>query len=374
MAVKPPASDLEMEIVKLMCLHAAKAVELQRGREYGFGKVNDALTVPRATEIYKLPSKERKQMDITSNIPAEHNLAIFNKQSAVAKYRNFRIKAKSIRNDIVLHQSSFKNTPDKVIKMVAANLNKREKIWTDEQMIIHKQKIEEKLKQAEKQGQYTNKLLGQCKSWNGPVTSVEELNAILKKRATNAEEIVKTELTYYRNTHRSEVVASPLLFKLNKVSHEERLTNLCILLGGMSHSLTKLPDNHDALSALRSNNLEVDNEESSILHINDICITLWLEGKEKQSYIGYCKEINDDGTFSVDHIHRVKNHSNLAWKFPSRPDTCKVDAEQVLKCEIVGEWDCSSDRNRTFSQVCNNKLWYGSCSCPYTILNLGIIL
>ena len=259
--------------------------------------MNDALTVPRATDIYKLPSEERKQMDVTSNIPAERNLAIFDKRSAVAKYRNFRFKAKSIRNDIVLHQSSFENTPDKVIKMVAANLNKGEKIWTDEQMIIHKQKIEEKLKQAEKQGQYTNKLLGQCKSWNGPVTSVEELNAILKKRATNAEEIVKTELTYYRNTHRSEVVASPLLFKLNKVSHEERLTNLCILLGGMSHSLTKLPDNHNALSALRSNNQEVDNEESSILHINDICITLWLEGKEKQWYIGYCKEINDDGTF-----------------------------------------------------------------------------
>ena len=51
----------------------------------------------------------------------------------------------------------------------------------------------------------------------------------------------------------------------------------------------------------------------------------------------------------VEHIHRIKNHSNLAWKFPSRPDTCKANAEQVLKCEIVGEWDCSSDRNMTFT-------------------------
>ena len=250
---------------------------------------------------------------------------------------------------MVLHQSAFENTPDKVLKMIAVTLNQREKTWTDEQMIIHKQKIEAKMKEAEKQGQYTNKLLVQCKSWNGPVSSIEELNAILKKKPNNSEENVKTELTYYRNTHRSEVIASPSLFKLNKVSHEERLTNLCVLLGGITHEVAILPGNNDALSVLRSNDPEIDREEASILKINDICVTLWMEGKGKQWYIGYCKEVNQDGTFMVDHIHRVNKHSNLVWKFPTQPDACNIDAEQVLKCEIVGEWDCSSDRNMSFT-------------------------
>ena len=144
-------------------------------------------------------------------------------------------------------------------------------------------------------------------------------------------------MAYYRNTHRSEVIASPLLFKLNKVTHEERLTNLCVLLDGLTHCITRLPDNRDALSALTGNKQVVDNEEELILQINDICVTLWLEGKVKQWYIGYSKEIADDGTFVVDHIHRVKKDSNLSWKFPSHPDICNVDVEQVLK--IVEDWD-----------------------------------
>ena len=348
MKIKAPSTELEEELVTQMCFDAAKVIELQCGREYGFGKMSNISANIRATQIHKLPVDQRRQMCITSNIPAERNLAIFDKRCTVAKYRNYKFKAKTIRNAMVLHGSSFQNTPNKILKVVAANLDKREKVWTDQQMILHKQKIEEKIRLAEKQGQYTNKLLTQCKSWNGPITSVEELNVILKGKP-NAEEIVKTELTYYRNTHRSEVIASPNLFKLNKVSHEERLTNLCILLGGMSNTVTRLPDNRDALSALRENSEGGCDEELSILQVNDTCVTLWLEGSTKQWYIGYCKEVNDNGTFEVDHIHRVKSNSNLIWKFPFRSDLCNVHPEQVLKCDVVGEWDCSNDRNMTFT-------------------------
>ena len=37
------------------------------------------------------------------------------------------------------------------------------------------------------------KLLEKCKSWGGPVTSVEELSSILKSKP----DIVRTELAYY---------------------------------------------------------------------------------------------------------------------------------------------------------------------------------
>ena len=87
MTVKPPSTEVEKEIIKQMCLDAAKTIELQCGREYGFGKyieLNNS-TAPRATQIYKLSSEERKQMDVTSNIPAECKLSIFDKRSAVAK-------------------------------------------------------------------------------------------------------------------------------------------------------------------------------------------------------------------------------------------------------------------------------------------------
>ena len=42
--------------------------------------------------------------------------------------------------------------------------------------------------------------------------------------------IVKTELTFYCNTHKMDMLARPDLFKLNKITHLERLENLMILL------------------------------------------------------------------------------------------------------------------------------------------------
>ena len=67
-----------------------------------------------------------------------------------------------------------------------------------------------------KQSQYVNKLLAQCKSWGGPVVSVSihELEAVMIRHHDEVETVVKTELTYYKHAHRAEVIASPSLFKL----------------------------------------------------------------------------------------------------------------------------------------------------------------
>ena len=42
--------------------------------------------------------------------------------------------------------------------------------------------------------------------------------------------IVKTELTFYCTTHKMGMLARPDLFKLNKITHQEHLKNLMILL------------------------------------------------------------------------------------------------------------------------------------------------
>ena len=91
------------------------------------------------------------------------------------------------------------------------------------------------------------------------------------------EQIVRTELSYYRNTHKADVIASPSLFKLNKITHEEQLTNLCVMLGGMNNRLiTVLPRNEDALTALRDYNVEQD-DDSMILEINQIAMCYFVD-------------------------------------------------------------------------------------------------
>ena len=54
----------------------------------------------------------------------------------------------------------------------------------------------EKLKKKETESKYTKKLLDQCKTWNGPVTSVDGLNDILKLNKSNSIKIVRTEISY----------------------------------------------------------------------------------------------------------------------------------------------------------------------------------
>ena len=94
-----------------------------------------------------------------------------------------------------------------------------------------KKKILEKIEKGRQQSVYTHKCLQMCKEWGGLATSVEELNSILQKHSERAEKIVRIELSYYRDTHKSDVVY-PELFKMNKISYDQQLLNLCTLIAG----------------------------------------------------------------------------------------------------------------------------------------------
>ena len=250
--VSSPGSEIEKEILKKMCTDAAKTVERQCGREYGFG-ITDVEKKPRATEIYRIPLAEREKINVTNNIIAESHLSVFDRKSQVAKFRNNKFKAKGIRNDLVLHNSAFINSPTHFLKKISAILNEREKNWSEKQALLNKSKIEEKMKKAKKHSNYVYRLLVSCKSWGGPVTTVEELDKILFENSNLREKIVRTELSYYKHMNKSEVIANPSFFKINKISHSERLINFCILLNDNSPTESQnLPDNSDALKILRA--------------------------------------------------------------------------------------------------------------------------
>ena len=60
---------------------------------------------------------------------------------------------------------------------------------------------------------------------------MEELNEILKKHSEIAEKVFQTEVSYCRDTHKTEISYQPHLFKVNRITHVERLINFCVLLG-----------------------------------------------------------------------------------------------------------------------------------------------
>ena len=123
-----------------------------------------------------------------------------------------------------------------------------EQRWVADQKNLKLKQIKEKIKKGKKRDQYVQKRLKLCKSWGGPVVSVEELHSILKSHSDKNEVIVRTEFIYFRESHKSEVLYNPELFKVNGNTHEERLLNLCALVTeDDKSSLSSLPTNADAL-------------------------------------------------------------------------------------------------------------------------------
>ena len=187
------------------------------------------------------------------------------------------------------------------------------------------------LKSWKKQSIYTTKLLQQCKTRRGPAASVEELNEILQKHSEIAEKVVRTEVSYYRDNSKTEISYQPHLFKVNSITNEKRLINFCALLGqnGQKVQEMNLPSNEEALTILREKDNPIEIQHTEI-EVNQIYVTLWIEKNKHTWYIGHCIGNNNDGTYKIEHLHRVNKSSNLKWKNPTLPDISDVNPENIF--------------------------------------------
>ena len=62
-----------------------------------------------------------------------------------------------------------------------------------------------------------------------------------------------------------------------------------------------------------------------------------------------------DDKLSVDHLaHSVKNYHSK-WKYPSQEDVQLVEMDQVVDCNITGQWDMAADSRKTFYTLDNAK-------------------
>ena len=341
-SIPQPTSDLAKKIIDMMCEAAAEGIKLQCGREYGFSESGE---VPRATVLSSLSTNELEGLP-SNNLSAERNLSIFDKRaSKVTKSKNFKFTAKSIRNDMQLYKGK-QNLVDPLSRKVTKMLEEREKNWNAAQKIKFKERIELKLKAAIKVKGYSKKLLKDCKTWGGPCTSSEELFNVIK---TQPEYIVKTEMAYFSHTHKSEKIQCPSLFRLNGISHEEKLENLVVLLTNdnleSKCTLANLPTTNDALKALTSTTPQQVIKNT----VNDLCVTMWQDAKGRYSwYIGYIKNESND-KYTVDHLECSIPGSNKLWKYPEAEDIQVVEKEQILNIVVEGDWNLVDSRNTKFT-------------------------
>ena len=134
----------------------------------------------------------------------------------------------------------------------------------------------------------------------------------------------------------------PDLLKLNMISHEDWLINLCALLGGMSYITDiELPSNSDADKVLSAHTTPVVNTEDDkmLIEVNKHYVTLVIKESVNNWYIVTCTEVNKDpGTYWMDQLHHVNKHSNLKYR-------SQHTRLRRLICNIDADWDLSNARN-----------------------------
>ena len=143
------------------------------------------------------------------------------------------------------------------------------------------------------------------------------------------------------------------MFRINNISYDEQLLNLCALLAehNPAHEYVSLPSNKDAATVLLSistDQTQAPDEEDKI-SVGNYYVTLITEGKLNTWYIASCEGQNLDGTCEKDHLTRVQKGSNLIWKHPLRLDKVNLRQESIVECPVDGKWDVSQERNMTFT-------------------------
>ena len=203
-------------------------------------------------------------------------------------------------------------------------------------------RIKEKIQKAVRQKDYVRKLLETCKSWGGPCVTSNELIAAIDAKPGKQEQIVKTELTFYGNIYKSDMKARLDLFKLKKISHEERLDNLLVLLSDEDiacGSVADLPTNSDALKTLKNSTIETtpNNPPEIYFSVHDSYAVAWCLGAKWQWFLGYVKEEGEGETYLVEHLERVKTSNGMLWKYPATDDVTSVSAEQIVHVDVKGD-------------------------------------
>ena len=247
---------------------------------------------------------------------------------------------------MVLYKSNSKTVKvNRISRKKCLILSDRENSWNEKQQVKLKERLELKLKKAQKTKDYTKKLLQDCKSWGGPCTSVDELHQVLNGK-DNHSHILKTEMAYYAHTHKADKIARKQLFRINGITYEEMLENLSILLDDendvSTSTIANLPTNEDVMQSLMVIETDKINEESKIseVTINEMCVAVWQNCDSRYEwYTGYVKNIDKNGIYIIDHLHRVLDGSHAKWKYPKQEDVQMVEPEQIVKCDIKGEWN-----------------------------------
>ena len=324
-----------------MCFQAAIGVELQCKREY-WSDDADAGTA-RATRIHKLTYKQRKNLP-SNNLNCERYLGKFGylaSQSAV--HSNKLFKAKRIRDDLMLIDGDNHVKIEKSMNAALKHLDDMEISWTTKQKEKMKQKLMENLQKKVRANDFVDQLLVKCKQHNGPVTSVNELKALVSEKSPELKTFLRQEIQYQRVTHQRDVDVRKELYKVNKLTSEEMVENITVLLSDEHEAEDGIvfPCEDEIMEIISGNTSNPVHEGETVLTLqpNQPVAVIWDVKNKKRWYIGFYIDKNDDGTFRIDHLERC-GAGDKVWRRPTGNDDIQDTEDiQILSVNILGGWN-----------------------------------
>ena len=136
---------------------------------------------------------------------------------------------------------------------------------------------------------------------------------------------------------------------MNGIPHEEKLTNLAILVNDdaeRSHTIVDLPTNDNVSKILNSDKHQEPNDPG--LKVNHMCIVVWQNPDAKcEWYVAYEKKTIPGG-FEVDHLDGVNKNVNNKWKYPSNEDIKNIQKEKIVQCTVECAWDITPDSRKRY--------------------------
>ena len=159
-------------------------------------------------------------------------------------------------------------------------------------------------------------------------------------------------MAYYVQTPKQEKIQIPHLFRINKITYEEKLENLMSLLSGKNQagtaSIANLPSNNDILKALRTSKDKDPPPSTQVLKVSQLCAVI-RKGQQQRCnwYLGYLKN-SASNTCTIGHLERCARGSNKFWHYPEVEDIQTIACEQILDIEVQREWDFSENRYTKF--------------------------
>lgn len=80
------------------------------------------------------------------------------------------------------------------------------------------------------------------------------------------------------------------------------------------------------------------------LQPNQPVAVIWDSKSIKKWYIGFYLDMNDDGTYRIDHMERKNKRANNTWRRPYGKDDIQDTEEiQIVPVKVMGEWDFMGD-------------------------------